>query len=264
MRAEAEPPSSWDGFEYEKVSALQRRVGLPFVDALDLDTPHRILDVGCGDGFLTEKIAVRSQADVVGVDFSAAMLARVRERSSERLSFVELDVNTMVFDEPFDLIVSLNTLHWVLDLPGAFARLFAAEADGGQLVCQLVGASEVPAIEDMAVVITKESAWRSSFEPDFRPYVHPAESELRQSAEGAGYRCIEITAWTERFTFPSERDFQRWCAAGMSVWTNLLPEARRASFIDAVVARYSGLHGVPREFQFAQVRVSAERPRQSA
>lgn len=271
MRAEAEPSSSWDGFEYEKVSALQRRVGLRFVDALDLDAldfdafdsdaPHRILDVGCGDGFLTEKIAARSQASVVGVDSSAAMLARARERSSERLSFSEVDANTMTFDTPFDLIVSLNTLHWVVDQPGVFARLFAAQAASGRLVCQLVGASDVPSIEDLAVSVTKESAWRSFFEPGFRPYVHPTEAELCASAEGAGFVGAEATAWTERFAFPSEQDFRRWCAAGMSVWTNLLPQADRTRFIDEVVTRYSRERGVPCKFQFTQVRLSAVRPR---
>lgn len=254
MRTDA-TPTSWDGFEYERVSALQRGVGLAFVDALDYTGIRRILDVGCGDGFLTEKIAERSGADVLGVDASVDMLARARERETDRLRFTDADVNTMVFDAPFDLIVSLNTLHWVTDLAGAFSRLFAAQAAGGRLACQLVGASDEPSIEDVTVEITQTDAWRAYFEPGFHPYVHPTEAALRRVAEQAGYLDIETSAWTERFEFASDESFRQWCSAGMSVWTNHLPEDRRAPFIEEVIARYTGL-----EFRFSQLRLTATRP----
>jgi trans-aconitate 2-methyltransferase len=254
MRTDA-APTSWDGFEYERVSALQRGVGLAFTDTLDYADVHRILDVGCGDGFITEKIAERSGADVLGVDASADMLARASERQTDRLHFSQADVSTMAFDAPFDLVVSLNTLHWVPDLAGAFARIFAAQSPQGRLACQLVGASDEPSIEDVAVAVTRTSAWSGYFEPDFHPYVHPTETMLLVIAEEAGYRNAQTEAWTERFEFASEESFRRWCAAGMSVWTNHLPEDRRAAFIEEVTGRYSGP-----EFRFSQVRLTATRP----
>jgi trans-aconitate 2-methyltransferase len=271
MRTDA-TPTSWDGFEYERVSALQRGVGLAFVDALDYTSVHRILDVGCGDGFLTEKIAERSGADVLGVDASTDMLARARERETDRLHFRAADVNTMVFDDRFDLIVSLNTLHWVPDLAGAFSRLFAAQAVGGRLACQLVGASDEPSIEDVAVETTRANGWREYFDPGFHPYVHPSESTLCRLAEDAGYQDVETSTWVERFGFPSDESFRRWCAAGMSVWTNHLPEDRRAAFIEEVTVRYTGSPARPSaapaaqpgagpEFRFSQLRVTAARPR---
>jgi trans-aconitate 2-methyltransferase len=257
-------PTSWDGFEYERVSALQRGVGLAFTDTLDYTGVRRILDVGCGDGFITEKIAERSGADVLGVDASADMLARASERETHRLHFSQADVTTMAFDDPFDdpfdLIVSLNTLHWVPDLAGAFSRLFAAQSPQGRLACQLVGASDEPSVEDVAVATTQTDAWRAYFEPDFHPYVHPAETLLLDIAQEAGYRNAKTSAWTERFDFASEESFRRWCAAGMSVWTNHLPEDRRAAFIEEVTARYSTAHGMRPEFRFSQLRLTATRP----
>jgi trans-aconitate 2-methyltransferase len=271
MRTDA-TPTSWDGFEYERVSALQRGVGLAFVDALDYTGVHRILDVGCGDGFLTEQIAEHSGADVLGVDASADMLARARERETDRLHFRDADASTMVFDAPFELIVSLNTLHWVPDLAGAFSRLFAAQAAGGRLACQLVGASDEPSIEDVTVETTRANGWREYFDPGFHPYVHPSESTLCRLAKEAGYQAVETSAWIERFGFPSDESFRRWCAAGMSVWTNHLPEDRRAAFIEEVTARYSALPARPSaapeaqpgagpEFRFSQLRLTAARPR---
>ncbi|MEO6826157.1 MAG: methyltransferase domain-containing protein [Microbacteriaceae bacterium] len=255
----AEPSSSWDGFEYERVSALQRGVGATFVDSLELERPTSILDVGCGDGFLTEQIAQRSRADVLGVDASPAMIARAVERTTDRLRFAEADVVTMEFAARFDLVLSLNTLHWVLDLEAAFARLFAAGAPGSLLTCQLVAASDADSVEDVAARLSEEPDWRGYFDDGFHPYVHPTASQLRTFAGGAGYQSVTISSWDEVFTFPTAAHFERWCVAGMSVWTDRLPEDRRAGFVHDVTDRYARVSGSPCEFHFAQARLSAER-----
>jgi trans-aconitate 2-methyltransferase len=257
----AEPSSSWDGREYERVSALQRGIGAAFLDSLDLERPARILDVGCGDGFLTERIAERSHAEVLGVDASPAMIARAAERTTSRLQFAEADAATMHFASTFDLVVSLNTLHWVLDLHAAFARMFTAGAPGSLLACQLVGASGTEAVEDVATSLTEEGDWSEYFDQGFHPYVHPTTAELQQIAEAAGYRDVAVACWNEVFTFPSAEHFERWCAAGMSVWTDRLPEDRRAAFVHEVTDRYAQVSRSPREFHFAQLRLTAQRIR---
>jgi trans-aconitate 2-methyltransferase len=255
----AEPSSSWDGLEYERVSALQRGIGAAFLDSLDLERPQRILDVGCGDGFLTEQMAQRSHADVLGVDASPAMIARAADRTTERLHFAEADATTMEFASAFDLVVSLNTLHWVLDLNAAFARLFAAGMPGSLLACQLVGASDAEAVEDVATSLTEDRDWRTYFADGFHPYVHPTPHELQEIAEAAGYSAVKTASWNEVFTFPSAENFERWCAAGMSVWTDRLPEDRRAPFVHEVATRYAHVTGSPHDFHFAQVRLNARR-----
>ncbi len=256
----AEASSTWDGLEYERVSALQRGIGTAFLDSLDLERPRSILDVGCGDGFLTDQIAVRSRAHVLGVDAAPAMIARAAQRSSGHLRFAQADATTMEFSQRFDLVVSLNALHWVVDLDAAFTRLFTAQAPNSVLVCQLVGAGEVDSIEDVSTHVAEGTAWRRYFAEGFqRPYVHPTATELRRVVEANGYRGVKTVTWNEVFTFASEEHFRRWYAAGSRVWTDRLPEERREPFVREVVDRYARTSGATREFHFEQTRVTAER-----
>lgn len=49
----------------------------PLVDAVEAGAGTRLLDIACGPGLVAEAAAARG-ASVVGIDFAAAMVARVR------------------------------------------------------------------------------------------------------------------------------------------------------------------------------------------
>ncbi|WP_374613281.1 trans-aconitate 2-methyltransferase, partial [Gordonia sp. (in: high G+C Gram-positive bacteria)] len=61
----------WDGDRYADVSALQRMVAEESICDLELTGTERLLDIGCGDGFITMLLADRlPSGSVVGVDAS--------------------------------------------------------------------------------------------------------------------------------------------------------------------------------------------------
>ncbi|MBY4572742.1 class I SAM-dependent methyltransferase [Gordonia paraffinivorans] len=71
----------WDGAKYAEVSGLQRMVATESIAGLELNGDERLLDVGCGDGFITMLLAERlPQGSVVGVDASRRMIERALER----------------------------------------------------------------------------------------------------------------------------------------------------------------------------------------
>ena len=67
-------PQEWNSSLYSKNARFVSDLGEPVVDLLNPQPGERILDLGCGDGALTEKIICRG-AEVVGVDASADMVA---------------------------------------------------------------------------------------------------------------------------------------------------------------------------------------------
>jgi SAM-dependent methyltransferase len=95
----------------------------------------RVLDLGCGTGDTTRALAELG-ATVVGVDFSAPMLAAARARCADldRVSFVEADLATFTTDEPFDLAYSRMCLMLLEDPVPALANVRAALRPGGRLV----------------------------------------------------------------------------------------------------------------------------------
>ena len=73
--AKTSPPAqSWKADRYAQHAHFVPALGQPVLDLLKPQAGERILDLGCGDGVLTEKI-VASGAVVVGVDAAADMIA---------------------------------------------------------------------------------------------------------------------------------------------------------------------------------------------
>jgi SAM-dependent methyltransferase len=101
---------------------------------------ERALDVGCGCGDTTLALArrVAPGGTVVGIDVSAPMLARARERAAEAalagLRFVEADAQTHPFPPAsFDLVFSRFGVMFFADPPAAFRNLRTALRPGGRL-----------------------------------------------------------------------------------------------------------------------------------
>src|SRR2546423_478698 len=104
------PGQRWDADLYDDKHAFVWRHGASLVDLLDPKPGERILDLGCGTGHLTAKIA-ESGATVVGLDHSAEMLNQARA-AYPGLEFVRGDARDFAFSEPFDAVFSNAVLHW--------------------------------------------------------------------------------------------------------------------------------------------------------
>lgn len=129
---------------YDAVAPVQRQVaaGLAARVVARGGQPRRILEIGCGTGFLSAALAAAfPDAALVLTDISPAMLARCRERLGEGPVYMLLDG-----EEPegvkgrFDLIVSSLAMQWFGDLRGGLARLGALLAPGGRMMFATLGA----------------------------------------------------------------------------------------------------------------------------
>ena len=112
------------------------------VDALAPAEGERILDIGCGDGVLTETI-VATGASVVGIDASASMVAAAVARGIDaRLA----DARRLNFREEFDAAFSNAALHWMPEIDTVLAGVHDALVPGGRFVGELGGHGNVAAI----------------------------------------------------------------------------------------------------------------------
>jgi SAM-dependent methyltransferase len=130
-------------------SAWDERIGpeglIPLGAALDKleGTPKRVLDLGTGTGKGARVVARRfSQAEVVGVDISPAMIERAQELLPEdlrgRVRFEVADASELRFEDgAFDLITLLNMIPF-------FEELARVTAPGGRLVFAFSYGSQTP------------------------------------------------------------------------------------------------------------------------
>jgi SAM-dependent methyltransferase len=116
---------------------------------------RRVLDVGCGEGLLTRRLAPLAE-HVAGIDLSAPVVERARALAdADNLTYVCGDVLATDLDGPFDLVTAFATLHH-MDLVAGLRRLKDLTAPDGTLVVVglararaplglLLGAAGVPA-----------------------------------------------------------------------------------------------------------------------
>lgn len=130
----------WDAAQY---LAFEKERAAPFQDCLALVARRpgmRVIDLGCGTGELTRRLALALDgADVLGVDSSAEMLAHAP--AAPRLRFEqrrieEVAARSGAVEEPWDLVFSHAAIQWVDDHRALVPRLLGLCAPGGQLVVQ--------------------------------------------------------------------------------------------------------------------------------
>src|ERR1700674_2761709 len=101
----------WNAAGYADNAHFLPALGQPVVDLLQPQSGERILDLGCGDAALTEKL-VALGAQVVGIDNSPDMIAAALGRG---LDARVMDARALVFENEFDAVFSNAVLHWIKD-----------------------------------------------------------------------------------------------------------------------------------------------------
>lgn len=145
------------------------------IELADVRPGERVLDVGCGTGELTARLAELG-ADVLGIDSSPAMIEAARE-AYPALSFEVVDVAELDMDSNFDLVFSNAALHWVKRAQTAANAMATALRPGGRLVAELGGRGNIAAIKhavDQAVAesnISPEALAKPWFYPSLAEYV---------------------------------------------------------------------------------------------
>lgn len=249
--------ADWDGAGYTHISGLQRAMATAAIESVAVAGTERVLDVGCGDGYVTRLIASRvPDGSVLGVDPSPRMIetARTADDRLTNVSFQVGDVTTMTFGPDFDLVVSFNALHWVTDQDSAYRNIAAALKPGGRALVQFVCHGPRPSLERVAMEVTRDPRWAPAFAGFAQPFVHIDPEDLAAIAGRAALEVTQQSVADREWDFGSREQFARWCTVGFSDWTARLPAADVAAFVDAVVDRYQTVVGRPGVFLFLQLR----------
>jgi len=167
-------PQTWDPVAYGKDGAFVHELAGGVIEWLAPQPGERILDLGCGDGQLTRRIAATG-ALVTAIDASLEMVAAARGRgvaadhgSAEALPYT---------DQAFDAVFTNAVLHWVRDQDKMMQQVRRVLRPGGRFVAEMGGHGNIAAIRvAFAAVLTRHGfaalADRGNYYPTLDAYTH--------------------------------------------------------------------------------------------
>jgi trans-aconitate methyltransferase len=210
----------WDPKTYAENARFVAELGQPVVELLAPKPGERILDLGCGDGALTEKLAALGCA-VVGVDASPEQVVAAQARG---LDARVMDGQSLAFAAEFDAVFSNAALHWMLQPDRVIAGVARALKRGGRFVGEMGGAGNVAHI---AGALTA-ALGRRGFAPEL-PWYFPGVAEYRAKLEAGGFTVEEITLFPRPTPLPG--DIGAWLETFAGAPLSRLGEDERAPFL---------------------------------
>lgn len=203
---------AWDPSLYATHAAFVPALGAPVLELLAPKPGERILDLGCGDGVLTQRL-VESGATVIGVDADKAMVAAAVAKG---LDARFMDARQLAFTREFDAVFTNAALHWVGASAVVTAGVARALKPGGRYVGEFGGFGNIAAIRTGLRAVLGTRGYR--VEPSETRY-YPTAEAFRAILEAGGF-SVESCAIIPRPTpLPS----------GMTAWLNTF----RGGFIDS-------------------------------
>jgi len=219
------PQQTWNPEGYARHARFVADLGMPVLELLDPQPGERILDLGCGDGALTEKL-VQLGCIVVGVDGSAEQIAAARARG---LTAEVMDGQALTFADEFEAVFSNAALHWMKDPAAVIRGVWRALKAGGRFVGEMGGGANVGRIK--AVLFAALA--RRGLDPErYNPWYFPEPDEYRAQLTGQGFQVSRIELIPRPTPLPG--DITGWLETFAQSFTSALPPADHPAFIEEV------------------------------
>jgi SAM-dependent methyltransferase len=225
---------SWNPTVYAEIGAFVPAFGAGVFEWLAPQPGEHILDLGCGDGQLTVKIA-DAGAQVVGVDASQEMLDGARSRGARSGFDVRIcNAEALPFESEFDAVFSNAVLHWVRDQDAMMAGVKRALKPGGRFVAEMGGFGNIASIQVALSAVLARHGLSREFNAEQTNYF-PTANAYQSRLEGQGF-TVEQIQLIPRPTPLSAAGMHGWLTTFRRGVLESVPEALRPVVIEETVA----------------------------
>lgn len=224
-KSENSRAQTWSADSYEKNARFVSDLGGQVLEWLAPKSGERILDLGCGDGALTEKIADAGAA-VLGVDTSEELLAAAAARG---LDVAEMDGEALAFEDEFDAVFSNAALHWMTRPEKVVAGVAKALKTGGRFVGEFGGHGNVAAVVTAMRAIGKAHGGDPAIAG---PWFYPTDHEYREMLEKAGFSVKRIGLFPRPTPLPT--GMKGWLITFRKPFFDQFGDTERAKVLDEV------------------------------
>ena len=216
---------SWNPERYARNAGFVPKLGMPAVELLAPQPGERILDLGCGDGVLTEKL-LNIGCDVVGIDNSPEQISAARARG---LEVYVMDAQALTFKNEFDAVFSNAALHWLKRVDDVIAGVWRALKAGGRFVAEFGGDGNIAQIR----YTLHEALQRRGINPEsVDPWYFPTPAEYTRRLEAQGFQVTWMRLIPRPTPLPG--DISDWLDTFAESFIFALPAEERAQIVAEV------------------------------
>ncbi len=192
--------------QYDILTSLHKEIGRELVKkTVRLNAP-RILDVGCGTGYIANKAKFFfPESVIVGLDLAEGMLMKASEQHTGiAIDWVQADAQKLPFkDHSFDLILSNLSYQWVLDIQAAAREAARVLSTGGNFYITLFGSRTCQELFQSLHTVF----------PDMAIKALPTVAEIANALTQAGFKNIAIDYEIIKVEFRNVRELLEWLKA---------------------------------------------------
>ena len=217
--------TTWSPDTYSKNARFVSDLGGPVLNLLDPQPGESIMDLGCGDGAITEKIAAAGSS-VIGVDSSPAFVEAAHARG---LNVALMDAQQMSLKRQFDAVFSNAALHWMKQPELVVQGVANSLKQGGRFVGEFGGKGNVATIRAALHAALRK---RGTEPWSVDPWYYPSQEDYSGLLTRFGFTVDYIELISRPTKLPG--DILAWLEVFAQPFTNAVTSGERTQFLDEI------------------------------
>ncbi|MBS1705116.1 MAG: methyltransferase domain-containing protein [Armatimonadetes bacterium] len=221
MSQENAPLQQWNAQTYDSKHGFVTEFGNDVLTLLNPQPGEVILDIGCGTGHLTAKIA-DAGATPIGLDADEAMIQSAQESYPE-LQWILANAASYRAESPVNAAFSNAALHWMRDISAVFRTTYDNLVPKGRFVFEMGGIGNVGTITGSL----REAVKSITGELPEYPLTFLSIGQASQMLESCGFEVISAWLFDRPTPLEGEDGYKNWIAQfGGVMLTGLTPDQR--------------------------------------
>ncbi len=234
---------NWNAQDYSTNSTFQSGLADELIKKLNLTGRENVLDIGCGDGKITARIASNLPfGAAVGIDSSEKMIELAgrtfNPESYRNLSFRLMDARQIDFPGKFDLVFSNAALHWIKDHKPVLQGIYNCLKPNGKMLIQMGGKGNAASIIDTIDTVVPKLGLKGYFKNFEFPYGFYSNHEYSAWLKEIGFEVERAELFTKDMSYADENGLAGWIRTTWLPYLERVPADMREKFIKEIVNIY--------------------------
>ncbi|MFA6472989.1 MAG: methyltransferase domain-containing protein [Candidatus Latescibacterota bacterium] len=239
----------WNAEDYRKNSSAQQKWAQELIAKLALNGGESVLDIGCGDGSISARLArAVGSGNVLGIDQSEDMIRHASEQypsaDYHNLSFLRMDARDIRLPARFDVAFSNAVLHWIKNQGAVLRGVRACLKSGGRILFQMGGRGNADELFCIVEEMLQHPRWRRFYENFTSPYHFHGPEEYETWLSESGFRPLRVELVPKDMEHEGTAGLTGWMRTTWFPYTDPLPAELRNIFLEEVIEAYTAAHPV--------------------